>query len=252
MCVIKNLGILFLVMVSLLGAEEEALEIRAYCAELDDFEYMTWQGPSHVAGKRVDLFEGKLLKRAPFESRFFAKGDELLDMTGWGKGGGMFAERGAAAVYNMRTERLVVRGSVADDHEVLAVMLERRSEKMVRSEVSLYSVPGVELGKWDGGTEGGNLLRSLSCVHVAGQGFEMRSEDGMFEVFGEAQFDENDGLIDSRYIWRSEIEGAEFFVKSGLSAVRGVPEMVEVGSLGGEGALVVVVNQELVLSDGTL
>lgn len=229
------------------------MEVRSYRVELEDFEYFGWSGGIYDGlGNRMDLYEGKPVKVAPFESRFIEEGDELLDMSGWLRSGGMLGGKGSAAVYNLTAKRLVVKGDVPLDHESLAKILGHRFVTMMKSEVSLYSVPGVKLGRLDGGVEGGRFITSLSCLHLPGQEFEMESEDGGFVVKGSVQLGRSDDLVESRFEWNSELEGARFSAKWGGTTVRGLPELIEIGSLDGKRTLVAKLNQELVLLDGTL
>lgn len=231
---------------------EEGMEVRAYLAKPESFDAIGSPGPPvlEVVSKGTK-FEGDLLEKEPFESRFFEKGDKLRDFSKWAVSCGFFMK--GEAVYNERTGRLVVRTEVRN-HYLLQRYLEEFLVWQLRAEVRVLKLPGVVLGRRDMQVgrigKGGEELAGLSGLAWQGQETELRVPDGSFAWKAEFQTWFEDTTWDCRMDLVSEIPGAEFSLKTGLVGAMGIPTLIELGSLDGKSTLVASVQVGRVLSDG--
>lgn len=229
------------------------VETRAYRAGLEQFEYSGSSGPAFLPdGESASVYKGDAMKEAPFESRFFKEGDGLLDYSGWAKSAGFFSE--GVAVYNERTERLVVRAE-AGDHYLLYKFLEQSVVWQFRTEVRVFRMPGVVLKRRDLQVamvkKEGKELAGLSGVGMPGQTLELRtSDDGLwFEAECQGMF--QDTSWDCSFDLVSELPGAEFVLKTSVVGAMGLPTMLELGSLDGKSTLVAALKVSQVLADGS-
>ena len=159
------------------------------------------------------------------------------------------------AVYDGGEGILVVRASERE-HRSLQMSLEHRIQTMIRTEISVYEMPGVVAGirspVWKGAPEGAVFLTGLSSLHLPGQPAESRGADGNFSVELEAQLDSNDGITENRIALKADMPEVRFQWKTGFVWVLGVPMVQEVGSVDGEKSVCVVMKQDRVLIDGSL
>lgn len=238
------------------GAWAEPLEVRSYRV-----------GLVALVSAHHELFEddeanyggedwlGDLVKEAPFESRFLKGERKLRDCSVrvgemiWKK------EFEGQAVYDGGEGILVVRASERE-HRSLQMSLEHRIPTMIRTEISVYEMPGVVAGirspVWKGAPEGAVFLTGLSFLHFPGQPAESRGPDGDFSVELETQLDSNDGITENRMALKVDLPEVGFEWKTGFVWVLGVPMVQEVGSVDGEKSVCVVMKQDRVLIDGSL
>lgn len=236
------------------------LEIRSYRVGKPVFmsvyrengEFKGEPDPFDTGAENFESVEiGRKIDRAPFKSRFLKEGDSLWDCS---KGMGILLgekEWKGMAVIDEEEGELVVKADVRD-HLEIAEVFEDSLGFQIETEVKLYTVPGVgvasTLRSVDEIEKGGKLLGVMSCVHLPGQEFEARTKDGDFVIQGESQWDSD--IVESRISLISTIEGGVCEWKTGLVTERGMPSVVEVGSMDGKRALVVVLQQSRILFDG--
>ena len=159
------------------------------------------------------------------------------------------------AVYDGAEGVLVMRAGERD-HRAFQEKLENRIPTMIRTEISVYELPGVLAGMtsavWKGAPEGAAFLTSLSFLHFPGQTVESRGADGSFSVELETQIDSNDGITENRMALKADLAEAGFEWKTGFVWILGVPMVQEIGSVDGEKSVCVVVKQDRVLIGGSL
>ena len=231
------------------------MEVRSYQVRKEFFVELAYRGEF----SEIDPFGessvgpnemGRVLTKSPFESRFLKEGelvwdcsDEVRKLLGKEKWAGL-------AVIDEKGEQLVVKAE-ASDHIVIAEIFKRGVQIQVETQVTLYRVEGVTIGRDRRSIEEiekGQLLAGLTCVHAMGCHYEARSGD--FVIKGEMDADVNLEIFENRISWESEIVGSEFQLETGFVVERDEPFIVELGSKDGVSSLVAVMKQDLVLFNG--
>jgi len=246
------------------GLMAESLEVRSYRVELGVFYRVhmslnaknDFHRPSSLDVREGwEKWLGAKVKKAPFESRFLKNARELRDCRK--RVAEMFKDEefSGMAVYDSGAGRFVIQASL-HEHWVLQQLLMNRSQVMMRTEVAVYRVPEVqkEKSKVFGEVKRpeGELLSSVLCVHQAGQEFEVRAPDGLLEFKGEAQMDLLHRDIDLRLSLEAKLPLAQFSMKTGCALSTGIPMNYELGSLDGQSSVVLVLQSDFILIDGTL
>ncbi|MGC6459121.1 MAG: hypothetical protein ACON4R_12240 [Akkermansiaceae bacterium] len=240
------------------GAEKEVRSYRVDESALLRAHYSVYEDPFKDANS-VDHSEqdwlGKVVKKAPFGSRFLKGKRKLRDCSV--RVGEIIGEKSfdGQAVYDEEARLLVVKAG-EKHHRSIRGALEHRLLSMIRTEVSIYRIPKVKAKMrpllWKEAPKGAEFLTSLLFVHLPGQSVESLGAGGKVRIELETQIDSNDPVMENRMSLWGEFPEADFEWLSGFSWVEGVPLVQEVGSLDGKMSVCVVVEQSLILKDGTL
>lgn len=232
------------------------MEVRCYRVGLMEFgRVYSFAMDDYSFARDGEEWLGEVVTEMPFESRFLKGVESVRDCTKRVEElvGRMKFE--GTAVYDSKGGVLVLKAE-EKSHEGFGDGFGSGFPRMIRTEVSVYTVPGVMRGRrsvaWESVPEGAELLTKLSCLALPGQSFTAGSTDGGFLMEGEVQIDGNDDYADNRATWTVRLPEASFSWKTGFISLLGVPWVYEVGSLDGKKTVLAVMKTELVLMDGTL
>lgn len=238
------------------GGWAEVLEVRSYRVGLSVIgeAYREAVEDYEIEYHRNDWL-GEVVQEAPFESRFL---QGVKKMRNCSKRVGRLLGRKefkGSAVYDVEGEQLVLKAG-EDAHEEIAAELGDRFPKMIRTEVEIYSVPGVVRGKremfWDGPPKGAKMLASLSCLHLPGQPYSTKVGKWDLEMEGMATIDVESVYVESAATWKVGFPEAHFSWKTAFAIPLGIPWVHEVGSVDGKKTVLAVMRHDLMRMDGTL
>jgi hypothetical protein len=196
------------------------------------------------------------LEKAPFQSRYFSEGNQLLDLTAGLRNHCPKEAKIGNAVFNETTGRLVV---LADDaaHEFIEPIA--RSiivglPRMIRLTVKVYQVPikGFGVSRWNGvdlETDHRSLVEAEVMTRPGAEAV-INSSKGALVLNFEPQVGSNDEIIDSPLELSGEVKGHSFKLKTGVTLYNGVPAVIELGAMGGEEPLLLLLKPEIILVGG--
>ena len=230
------------------------LEVRSYAVDLRSFADAHRESDNLETDYGNSEWLGALVKKAPFESRFLDGVTLMRDCSkSLGQVLGMKGYEGVA-VYDLEKGKIVVKGDELVHFEI-EELFRYTVITSLRTEISVYVVPGVLPGKrslvWEGAPEGAELVTMLSCLHRPGQIFKARTGDGKLSIEGEVQIDVGLEYIDSRMSILADLPDGGFQLATGMSWLAGVAMVFELGSLDGEESIIAVVKQEMIMVDGS-
>lgn len=244
----------YLILVQL-GFGCPSLEVRAYLApSAGFFDPMADERGWVVEPEKVDFSKLEVVKKPPFQSRFFSEGDELRDLTPWAVAMYLAREESEEVIWNETTGRMVVR---ADEwgHREMVEHFKGFLEVKPRIGIEVLELKGVKI-------EGRGLVSSKipDDADRIGRVTRVRDDWEWKEV------DSDEGKVSLEIgdfghdleIWelgvglRSEIPGSKFEVSGTFMGIIGKPMVVEIGSSGGRNTIAAVINVEGVLGDGVI
>lgn len=234
----------------------EVLKARSYRVSLSVFgeAYREVVEDFEIEYHRSDWL-GEVVKDAPFESRYLQGVNKMRDCSA--RVGELLGRKEfkGSAVYDVEGEQLILKAG-EDAHEELVAELGDRFPKMIRTEVEIYSVPGVVRGKremfWDAPPKGAKMLTSLSCLHLPGQPYSTKVGKWDFEMEGMATIDVESVYVESSASWKVGFPEAHFSWKTAFAIPLGMPFVHEVGSVDGKKTVLAVMRHDLMRMDGTL
>ena len=228
--------LLFLIVCSRLNGEEE---IVSYYVGKGDSEYwvedlFSYWGREKLETKKSDPFVKfyweklpafKLLKEAPFQSRFFGKGDVLRDLSPL-----VNPEVGIQMVFNETSGRIVLKAPTKIQMEFGMMLRESCPEILVEGRFILMEVPLGEDPKhqWnaDKFPSKGRRIHEIVLSTRSGGSVELKNPGSGIDVSWSADsggaFHEILSKVDMKLEWSEEI----FELKNEVTSLSGMPRML--------------------------
>jgi len=196
------------------------------------------------------------LGNVPYQSPYLSEGDELWDVSA------EFAKDAGRrrlfewAIFNETTGYFVFKGKpeMMDLIDALAraEIVELPRTVLVNAKVYRVRRKNVGISKWkvsDLEKRHKSLLEA-EVMTRPGQEVIFKGGDGSIDLRLEPQVGAVDEAIDLVFMIEGEVEGQSFSIKTGMTGFNGLSSIIEMGSIGGEETLLLVIKPEIFLLGG--
>jgi len=196
------------------------------------------------------------LGEAPFKSHFFSEGDQLFDLTKDFSDLVLPDAKVVCAIYNQTSGRIVLRGNEDAHFHMKSLMEEvaRSSPYSIQLGVKVFQEPrkGIGVGLRDGRAllTNNKSMAELEVLARPGVEADVLLPGGVLDMNVVAQAGREFEWVDIGLHVSGVVRGRSFELATGLTCARGIPSVVEMGSLGDNDVLVLCVIPEIVFMGG--